>query len=144
MTGSPNDPGPTTGDPTPDFRILGAIPVVPMLDEPSTRAFYVDALGFEVDWEHRFHPTSPLYMQVRLGRAILHLDGHATPDTPTAQVRIPVVGLPEFCEHLRRTSSLDPPPRIVDPRGTGEGTDLNLRDPSGNLLTFWVSQWSFD
>lgn len=48
-------------------------PVVPILrsfDEGKAREFYVTWLGFEVDWEHRFDPGTPLYMQVsRDGRA---------------------------------------------------------------------------
>jgi len=48
-----------------------------MLDEDKAKAFYLDYLGFQVDWEARQSLTSPLYMQIRLGDALLHLDGHA-------------------------------------------------------------------
>ena len=29
-----------------------------------SRAFYVDGLGFKVDWEHRFKPGFPVFTQV--------------------------------------------------------------------------------
>ena len=31
------------------------------------REFYIGYLGFKVDWEHRFEPSLPLYMQVSRG-----------------------------------------------------------------------------
>src|SRR5262249_7557966 len=57
------------------FEIRSAIPVLRMFDEAKAKAFYLDYLGFEVDWECRFTPTAPLYMQIRLGGALLHLNG---------------------------------------------------------------------
>ena len=53
----------------PPFEIGSYIPVLRMSDEAEAKAFYVDCLGFEIDWEHRFEdsPSSSLYMQVRLG-----------------------------------------------------------------------------
>lgn len=118
-----------------------SIPVLRMLDERRSRAFYLAYLGFEVEWEHRFRPESPkspLYLQVRLGDAVLHLDGHAGEETPTSQVRIPVRELEVYAAHLRQKPPADLKPEAVDPRGEGHNTDLNLYDPSGNLLVFWL------
>lgn len=52
-----------------EFEISSSIPVMRMFDEAAARAFYLDYLGFEIEWEHRFHKTaeSPLYLQLRLG-----------------------------------------------------------------------------
>ena len=36
-----------------------------MADETSAKRFYLEYLGYEVDWEHRFSDTLPLYMQAR-------------------------------------------------------------------------------
>lgn len=51
-----------------EFEISSSIPVILMFDEAASRAFCVDYLGFEIQWEHRFHKTaeSPLYLQFRL------------------------------------------------------------------------------
>ncbi|MEU1662816.1 glyoxalase superfamily protein [Streptomyces sparsogenes] len=35
--------------------------------------FYRDFLGFALDWEHRFEPTLPLYVQISRSTAVLHL-----------------------------------------------------------------------
>ena len=48
------------------------IPVLRMFDIRKAKEFYVDFLGFKVDWEHRFEPELPLYMQVSRGDCLLH------------------------------------------------------------------------
>ena len=40
------------------------IPVLRIFDYAKTREFYIDWLGFTIDWEHRFEPDAPLYLQV--------------------------------------------------------------------------------
>jgi len=37
-------------------------PILRMFDETKAREFYVDFLGFKIDWEHRFRDGAPLYM----------------------------------------------------------------------------------
>jgi hypothetical protein len=120
-----------------EFAIGSSIPVVRMLYEAKAKAFYVDFLGFEIEWVHRFSDTAPLYMQIRLGDSVIHLNGHAEEDAPITEVRIPVRGIDAFCEHLRAKLMSGPKPSLVDPRYEGEGTDMNIYDPSGNLLVFW-------
>ena len=76
-------------------------------------------------------------MQIRLGEAVIHLNGHAEDDAPVTEVRIPVRGIDAFCDHLRSKLPSEPKPSLVDPRYEGQGTDMNIYDPSGNLLVFW-------
>ena len=82
----------------PPFEIGYYIPVWLLLDETEAKAFYVGYLGFEIDWEHRYEdsPSSPLYMQVSLGQAVIHLNGHVTRETPVAEERIPVKGIDAY------------------------------------------------
>lgn len=121
------------------FSVKSSIPVLRMLNEAKTKSFYLNELGYETDWEHRFSesPTSPLYMQIHLGESVLHLNGHADEDSPVCEVRIPVQGLDAFCEHLRQNETHIENLEIVDPRYEGRPTDLNIIDPSGNQLVFW-------
>nr|WP_206023799.1 glyoxalase superfamily protein [Saccharibacillus alkalitolerans] len=54
------------------MEITGLIPVLRIFDERQAKDFYVEYLGFEVDWEHRFEEGLPLYLQVSrhsVGRA---------------------------------------------------------------------------
>ena len=132
------------------FEVHSSIPVLRMLDETAAKCFYVDFLGYEIDWEHRFRddPASPLYMQVHLGESVLHLNGHAEEQSPKCEVRVPVKGLAEYCEHLKvRLKGLHAggeEPEIVDPRYEGRGTDVNIIDPSGNTLVFWTPRYLAD
>lgn len=118
------------------FEIRSSIPVLRMFDEVKAKAYYIDYLGFEVDWESRFSPTAPLYLQIHLGEAILHLNGHAKEDAPITEVNIPVLGLQNFCDYLISKQADYPKPIPVDPRYQRRNTDLNLYDPFGNLLVF--------
>ena len=121
------------------FQTGSLIPVLRMSEEAAAKAFYVDFLGFEIEWEHRFEdsPESPLYMQIRLGQEVIQLNGHAKPDTPPAEVRTLVRGVQAFCNHLRSIESKFPKPSVVDPRYSGKNTDMNLIDPFENYLFFW-------
>lgn len=130
---------PSTSDAEDAFVVGGAIPVVRMLNEQTMRSFYCDVLNFSVDWEHRFHPRpdSTLYMQVHWGQATLHLNGHVDESSPTTEVRLPVDRLDRFCDFVNERLPDGKQITAVDPRGTGAPTEVNLYDPSGNLLVFW-------
>lgn len=129
------------------FRIESSIPVLRMLDEAKAKAFYIDFLGYTIDWEHRFRPESPespLYLQIRNGASVFHLNGHANEDSPTSEVRIQVRGVEAYCEWLGSRAKVAEKPEVVDPRYEGRKTDMNLYDPSGNLLTFWQPEAKSD
>ena len=116
------------------FEVRSSIPVLRMFDEATAKAFYLAYLGFEIDWESRFSPTAPVYLQIHLGDAILHLNGHAQEDSPIAVVNIPVLGLQNYCDYLNSRGAGYPEAVAVDPRYQGRNTDLNIRDPFGNTL----------
>jgi len=42
-----------------------------------TRAFYVDGLGFKVDWEHRFEPGLPVFASLTRDGLSLFVTEHA-------------------------------------------------------------------
>ncbi len=129
-----------------EFEIHSSIPVIRMLDEKKSKAFYIDYLGYKVDWEHRFNDDSqsPLYMQIHLGASFLHLNGHAEQDAPVCEVRIPVKELEAFHWHLCSKNTEFTTPDIDDPRYEERKTDLNLYDPSGNHLVFWAPSYLTD
>src|SRR4051794_38984228 len=51
------------------------IPILRILDEVRAKAFYVDFLGFKLDWGNR--ATGALFMQVSLDECVLHLSEHS-------------------------------------------------------------------
>ncbi|MQA36812.1 glyoxalase superfamily protein [Rugamonas aquatica] len=109
-------------------------PILRSFNEAQTREFYVDFLGFQVDWEHRFEPGLPLYMQVSRGDCVLHLTEHFGDCSPGSAIRIETSGLDEFHAGLLAKQFKYARPGIEDmPWGSRE---MSIKDPSGNRLTF--------
>ena len=77
----------------PTFR---AIPILRIFDV--AKAFYIDFLGFRIDWEHRFEAGAPIYMQIARGDLVLHLSEHHGDCRPGATVYVRTTHL----EHLHR------------------------------------------
>ena len=114
---------------------LGRItPILRIFDEAKAREFYVDFLGFKVDWEHRFEPDLPLYMQVSKDDCILHLSEHFGDGSPGTHLRIETTGLEEFQQQLLAKRYKNSRPGIEDtPWGSRK---MSISDPFGNRLTF--------
>ena len=67
-----------------------------IFDITKTREFYVEFLGFKVDFEHRFEPDLPLFMQVSMGDVVLHLSEHHGDCSPGARIAIETTGLAAY------------------------------------------------
>lgn len=113
---------------------LATIPILRIFDEAKAREFYLDFLGFKIDFEHRFGPNFPLYMQVSLGDCVLHLSEHHGDACPGARVFIRVTGLEEFQKSLLAKDYRYMKPGL-DKTPWGSIT-TELADPFGNRLTF--------
>ncbi|MGD1868854.1 MAG: glyoxalase superfamily protein [Neomegalonema sp.] len=112
-----------------------AIPIHRIFDEGKAREFYLDFLGFSVDWEHRFEPDTPIYLQIRLGDCILHLSEHSGDATPGSTARIPVADLRKFHASLQRKSYKYARPGLEKmPWGLEE---MKVADNFGNTLIFY-------
>ncbi len=59
-----------------------AIPHLRILDYEKAVAFYVDALGFEIDFEWRNAPDLPVYMGIRRGTLYAHLSTYEASGPP--------------------------------------------------------------
>ena len=110
------------------------IPILRMFDEAKAKEFYVDFLGFRVDWEHRFEDGLPLYMQISKDGCVIHLSEHHGDCSPGAALRIETDGLEEFQKQLAAKEYKYARPGIEEmPWGS---RDMSLNDPFGNRLTF--------
>ncbi len=110
------------------------IPVLRSFDEAEARRFYADWLGFKIDWEHRFAPGMPLYMQLSRDAAVLHISEHHGDCTPGSAVRIWIDDIDGMLAQLRAS----PHPRLFPsaedkPWGLRE---ITLTDPFGNRIIF--------
>jgi catechol 2,3-dioxygenase-like lactoylglutathione lyase family enzyme len=109
------------------------IPILRILDEAKAREFYVGFLGFTIDWEHRFAPDLPLYMQVSRDGCILHLSEHYGDATPGAAIRVDTTDLEAFHTELNSKKYKYARPGIDDQPW---GRDMSIKDPFGNRLIF--------
>lgn len=76
------------------------IPILRIFDVDKAMEFYVGWLGFHIDWQHRFEPGTPLYMQVSCGGVLLHLSEHHGDSTPGAKIFIECTGVRELQKEL--------------------------------------------
>ena len=80
-----------------------AVPILRIFDRAKAVEFYVDYLGFTLDWEHGGHADhSPLYAQVSRGAARLHLSEHHGDASPGGAALIPVVDVAGLHAQLER------------------------------------------
>jgi uncharacterized glyoxalase superfamily protein PhnB len=109
-------------------------PILRIFDEAKARDFYVDFLGFKIDWEHRFEAGFPLYLQISKDDCVLHLSEHHGDCNPGAAMRIETKELQAFHEQLMAKGYKYAKPHIEEmPWGSH---DMSIKDPFGNRLTF--------
>ena len=109
-------------------------PILRIFDEVKAREFYVDFLGFTVDWEHRFEEGLPLYLQISKDDCVLHLSEHHGDCCPGSAMRIETNELEAFQEELASKHYKNARPGIEKmPWGSN---DMSVSDPFGNRLTF--------
>jgi uncharacterized glyoxalase superfamily protein PhnB len=111
-------------------------PILRIFDEAKAREFYVGFLGFKIDWEHRFEPDLPLYMQVSRDASVLHLSEHFGDGSPGAAIRIQTDDIEAFHRELTARQYKYARPGLEDqPWGTRE---VSVKDPFGNRLVFFT------
>jgi uncharacterized glyoxalase superfamily protein PhnB len=117
------------------MHLTSPVPVLRSFDEAKAKAFYLDFLGFQLDWEYRHADGMPLYCQVSRGDCVLHLSEHHGDCTPGAALRIRVDGLAALAAELIAKDDANARPGIEPmPWGT---RDMQVTDPFGNRLVFF-------
>jgi hypothetical protein len=123
--------GSTGGTEAISFR--RAIPILRIFSEEKAREFYLDYLGFSIDWEHRFEPGMPLYMQIHRSDLILHLSEHHGDGTPGSTLFLEMTGIAEFHAELAAKSYKFARPGL---ERQSYGITLTVGDGFGNNLRF--------
>jgi uncharacterized glyoxalase superfamily protein PhnB len=114
---------------------LGKItPILRIFDEAKAKEFYVDFLGFRVDWEHRFAADLPLYMGISKDDCLIHLSEHFGDGTPGTGIRIDIDDVDAYQQQLLAKQYKHARPGVQNqPWGTRE---MSISDPFGNRLIF--------
>lgn len=112
-----------------------AIPILRSFDESRAKEFYIDFLGFKIDWEHRFEDGLPLYMQLSNGACLIHISEHFGDASPGAHLRIEIDDVKAYCKQLNEKHYRNARPGYQDMDwGT---SDMTIADPFGNRITFY-------
>jgi len=121
---SPETPSRQAQTVTPQFRIT---------ESKRSLAFYVDGLGFRVDWEHRFEPGFPVFMGLSRAGQSIFLSEH-TGDCEIGGAAYFVIGdVDVYCREIE-SRGIVPKERPEDaPWGARE---MLVVDPDGNRLRF--------
>lgn len=94
--------------------------------------FYVEYLGFVVDWSHQFDDEGPAYMQISRDQTVLHLSEHHGDSVPGLTVFIRTDDILQLHNELRRKPYRYLSPGIEETNWNSRVMDLV--DPFGNHL----------
>lgn len=118
------------------MKLLAPIPILRMFSVDKAYAFYLDFLGFKLDWEHRFEPDLPLYAQVHRDALVLHLSEHHGDGTPGTALFLPIEDIGAFHRELSVKHYGYARPGIEE---MPWGREMQIADPFGNMLRFCES-----
>ncbi|KJZ78904.1 hypothetical protein HIM_01677 [Hirsutella minnesotensis 3608] len=117
------------------MEFQSVIPVLRIFDIAKADEFYLEYLGFRIDWDHRFDDKAPLYRQISRGGLRLHLSEHHGDASPGAQVRVMMRGLDTYHGELSAKDYRYMRPGIEE--GPAPGCrEMGVIDPFGNHLKF--------
>lgn len=110
------------------------IPIFRIFDVAKAKEFYIDFLGFSLNFEHRFEGVSPVYMEVERAGFRLHLSEHHGDACPGANVYVRMTGVLEFHAELaaRNYGYLKPGVETME----WNARVLEVIDPFGNRIRF--------
>lgn len=116
------------GEQLPVQRVM---PTLRITSYARSKTFYVDGLGFQIDWEHRLKPDFPVFIQVSRDGLSFFLTEHKG-DCPVGgliHLYVPDVDA-WYAEFQHRGAPVEEPPNE-----TLQGLrDMTIIDPDGNKL----------
>jgi catechol 2,3-dioxygenase-like lactoylglutathione lyase family enzyme len=116
------------------MRASATIPLFRVFDVAKAKAFYLDYLGFSLDWEHRFDERAPLYMQVSRAGLTLHLTEHYGDCCPGSTAFVRVTGLRAYHAELAAKAYGFLRPGVE--ATFHESIQMQVTDPFGNRIRF--------
>ena len=111
-----------------------AVPVFRIFSLEKAREFYLDFLGFKLEWEHRFTPDAPVFMQVSRGALAINLSEHHGDGTPGSVAYVYTTGVKALHRELNDKNYRHNHPGLEQQ----EWGMLETRvvDPFGNRIVF--------
>lgn len=107
------------------------VPTLQIRDYARSRRFYVDGMGFRIDWEWRPQPDQPVFLQISRAGMRLYLSEREGECPTGALVHLYVTDVDAWQAELLSRGILAEHPPVNQPWGNRE---LLVRDPDGNRL----------
>ncbi len=113
-------------------------PILRMFNYDKAIEFYINWLGFNLDWTHEFEVgTTPKFMQVSLRDIVLYLSEHHGDGSPGIHITIEgFEGLKDYHQQLIDKKYKYNRPGINIPEWDPSTISVTVIDPVGNQLTF--------
>lgn len=70
------------------MNVEKTIPILRIFDYEKAIEFYIDWLGFTINWEHYFEENAPAYLEIARDGLTLHLSEHHGDATPGSKVLV--------------------------------------------------------
>ncbi|KKI90649.1 bleomycin resistance protein [Bacillus sp. SA1-12] len=110
-------------------------PIFRIFDLEKAKEFYIEYLGFQLDWTHRFETDMLIYCQVSLNDLILHLSEHHGDCSPGSAIRIKMTDLKKFHSILKEKNYKYAKPGLE--KSPWNTVELTVNDPFFNRITFY-------
>src|SRR5262245_42654608 len=110
------------------------VPIFRIFLLEKAREFYLDFLGFKIDWEHRFDPDAPVFMQVSRDGVAIMLSEHHGDGTPGSYAYVYMTGVRELHRELNEKNYRYNRPDLLEQEWGM--TELCVVDPFNNRVTF--------
>ena len=110
------------------------VPIFRIFSLEKAREFYLDFLGFKIDWQHRFEPDAPVFMRISRDGLVLHLSEHFGDGTPGSVVYVYMKGVRELHRELSEKKYRHMRPGLQQQEWGM--TELGVIDPFNNRITF--------
>lgn len=123
-----------TAAPASTILFSSTIPILRIFSVEKAMEFYVDFLGFTIDWEHRFGDNFPLYAQVSRAGIKLHLSEHHGDASPGSTVFIWMRGIAAYHQELLGKNYKYYRPGLEE--AVWDAQMMQVSDPFGNRLRF--------
>lgn len=108
-------------------------PIFRIFDYKKAVEFYIDFLGFKIDWENK-PEGSPVYMQISRGDVTLHLSEHHGDSSPGSNIFVEYKDVKEYNKELLAKNYKYNKPGVEEtPWNTLE---MKVHDPFGNRISF--------
>ena len=108
------------------------VPALRITNYDRSKAFYVERLGFRVEWEHRFEPNFPVFMAIARDGMQIYLSEHSGDCRVGGLVHFVIEDVNAWSREFTARGV-----KLTEPPNNDLGfLNMTVTDPDGNQLRF--------